>query len=54
MYQLATKKSDKAITNSVGAGKSAPKLVNTCLNAGTTQIIITAVTINATDRIAIG
>ena len=35
-------KSDIAITMSVGAGRSAPKLVNTLLNDGITKIMITA------------
>ena len=47
-YQYSTKKSEIAITISVGAGRSAPKLVNTCLNAGITKIMMTAVMTNAT------
>ncbi len=43
-----------AITNSVGPGRSAPKLSNTCLNAGITKIMITAVMTNATTMIDIG
>ncbi len=54
MNPLATKKSDSAITKSVGAGRSAPKLVNTDLNCGMTKTIITAVTPDATTRTAIG
>jgi hypothetical protein len=54
MYQYLTKKSEIAITNNVGAGRSAPKLLKTSLNAGTTQIMITDVTTNATTRIEIG
>ena len=53
-YQLATKKSDMPITIRVGAGRSAPKLAKTLLNAGTTQIMITAVTMNATPRMETG
>src|SRR5262245_46108593 len=54
MYQYATNASEMLITNSVGAGRSAPKLVNTCLKAGMTKIMITAVMMNATAMIAIG
>ncbi len=54
MYQYLTKKSEIAITNRVGAGRSAPKLLNTSLNAGTTQIMITAVTTKATTRMETG
>ena len=53
-YQYSTKKSERPITNSVGAGRSAPKLVNTCLNAGMTKIMITAVMMNATTITATG
>ena len=54
MYQYLTKKSDIAITTSVGAGRSAPKLVNTFLNAGITKIMITAVTRIATMMMVTG
>jgi hypothetical protein len=43
-----TKKSEMAITTSVGAGRSAPKLENTFLNSGMTKIMITAVITMAT------
>ncbi len=43
-----------AITISVGAGRSAPKFLNTSLNAGMTKIMITAVMMNATAMMAIG
>ena len=51
MYQYCDEESDIAITNSVGAGRSAPKLVNTCLNAGITKIMMTAVMTKATTMI---
>ena len=53
-HQYATKKSDMAITTSVGAGRSAPKLLKTSLNAGMTKIMITAVMMKATTITAIG
>lgn len=53
-HQYLTKISLMAITNSVGAGRSAPKLVNTSLNDGTTKIMITAVTTKATISTEIG
>ena len=53
-YQYSTKKSDRAITISVGAGRSAPKLEKTSLNAGTTNSMITATTMKATISTAIG
>jgi hypothetical protein len=40
-YQYCTKKSEMAMTNIVGAGRSAPKLEKTFLNSGTTNSIIT-------------
>ena len=43
-----------AITNSVGAGRSAPKDLNTSLKAGITKIMMTAVTTKATTSTAIG
>ena len=43
-----------AMTISVGAGRSAPKLVNTCLNAGITKIMMIAVMMNATIITAVG
>ena len=42
------------MTNKVGAGKSAPKLVNTCLNAGIKKIMMIAVMIKATTTMAMG
>ncbi len=54
MYQLPTNQSEIPITISVGAGRSAPKFLNTSLNAGITKIMITAVMMNATAMIAIG
>lgn len=42
------------MTTSVGPGRSAPKLVNTFLNCGTTKIMITAVTMKATTSTEIG
>ena len=53
-YQFSTKKSDIAITTSVGMGRSAPKLENTLLNAGITNSMITATTIPATPITATG
>ena len=43
-----------AITSSVGAGKSAPKLLKTSLNAGITKIMMTATTTKATTSTATG
>ena len=54
MYHLLTNQSEIAITIRVGAGRSAPKFLNTSLNAGITKIMITAVMMNATAMIAIG
>jgi hypothetical protein len=45
---------DIAITNSVGAGSSPPKDLNTSLNAGITKIMITVTTTKATTITAIG
>ena len=53
-YQYLTKNSEIAMTMSVGPGRSAPKLANTCLNAGITKIMITAVMTKATTIIATG
>ena len=53
-HQYATKNSDSQITNSVGAGRSAPKLVNTSLKAGITKIMMTTTTTKATTSTAIG
>ena len=53
-HQYATKNSLMAITNRVGAGRSAPKEENTSLNAGITKIMITATTTNATTTTEIG
>ena len=47
-HQYWTKNSLMAITNRVGAGRSAPNELNTSLNAGITKIMITATTTNAT------
>ncbi len=43
-----------AITISVGAGRSAPKLENTLLNSGITNSIITETTSPATTTTAVG
>ena len=43
-----------AMTNNVGAGRSAPKEVKTSLNAGMTKIIITVTTTKATITTEIG
>src|SRR3989304_3396145 len=51
-YQYLTKISETAITNRVGAGSSAPQLVNTCLDAGMTKIMINAAIIIATMMMA--
>ena len=53
-HHHVTKKSEIAITISVGAGRSAPKLVNTCLNAGITQTMMTQTTTIATTMTEIG
>jgi hypothetical protein len=53
-HQYATKNSDRAMTNSVGAGRSAPNDLNTSLNAGMTLIMITVSTTNATTITEIG
>ena len=53
-HQYATKKSEIAMTISVGVGRFAPKLVNTCLKAGMTQIMITQTTTVATTITDIG
>ena len=42
------------MTISVGAGRSAPKLVNTCLNAGITHTMMTQTTTIATTMTEIG
>ena len=42
------------MTKSVGAGRSAPKFLNTSSNAGMTKIMITASTMKATVMTAIG
>jgi len=47
-------KSDMAITIRVGAGRSAPKLLNTSLKEGMTKIMMTAVMTIATTMTAIG
>ena len=44
----------RAITNRVGAGRSAPNELNTSLNAGITKIMITATTTKATTTTEIG
>ncbi|MNY50590.1 hypothetical protein D3C86_1861050 [compost metagenome] len=43
-----------AITNSVGAGRSAPKEVNTSLNEGITKIMMIATTTKATTTTEVG
>ncbi|MCY1558527.1 hypothetical protein D9M68_954700 [compost metagenome] len=43
-----------AITNSVGAGRSAPNELNTCLKAGITKIMMMATTTNATTTTEVG
>ena len=48
------KKSDIAMTISVGVGSSAPKFENTSLKAGITNSMITTTTIAATPSTAIG
>ncbi|MNX96679.1 hypothetical protein D3C86_1290080 [compost metagenome] len=53
-YQYVTKKSDMLITTIVGAGRAAPKLENTPLNAGITNSISTTVTAKATQSTEIG
>src|SRR5215471_21860246 len=53
-HQDDTKKSDMAITMSVGSGRLAPKLVNTCLKAGMTHTMITQMTTIATMITEIG
>src|SRR5574344_3138558 len=47
-HQYATKNSLMPITIKVGAGKSAPKDVNTSLKAGITKIMISVTTTHAT------
>ena len=42
------------MTISVGTGRSAPKLVKTCLNDGMTKIMMMPVTSTATKRIITG
>ncbi len=54
IHQYVTKKSEIAMTTSVGPGRSAPKLENTLLNAGITKIMITAVTMKPTASTATG
>ncbi len=46
--------SDMAMTMSVGAGRSAPKLENTFLNDGITQTMMTQMTTIATTTTEIG
>jgi hypothetical protein len=53
-HHQAMTKSDMAITISVGAGRSAPKLLKTSLKAGITKIMITAVIMKATTMMATG
>ena len=53
-HHQATKNSEIAITTRVGVGRLAPKLANTDLKAGTTQIMMTAVTMKAIARIDTG
>ena len=54
MYQLATNQSEMFITICVGAGRSAPKLLNRSLKVGITKIMITAVMTSATTMIDTG
>src|SRR6185437_6058829 len=53
-HQYLTKKSEIAMTCSVSQGRLAPKLANTCLNAGITKIMITQTTTIATTSTEIG
>ena len=53
-HHHVTKKSEMVITISVGVGRSAPKLVNTCLNAGITQTMMIQTTTMATTMTEIG
>jgi len=53
-HHHSTKNSDIAMTNSVGAGRSAPKRLNTSLKAGITKIMITVTTTKATTITATG
>src|SRR3954469_11950922 len=53
-YQYFTKYSLMPITNSVGAGRSAPNDWNTCLNAGITKIMMTVTPTKATTPTEIG
>ena len=53
-HHHVTKNSEIAITISVGAGRSAPKFVNTCLNDGITQTMMTQTTTIATTITEIG
>ena len=49
-----TKNFDMAMTMSVGAGRSAPKDLNTSSKAGITKIMITVSTMKATTSTATG
>ena len=53
-HHHCTKKSEMVITSSVGAGRSAPKLVNISLKAGITKIMMIAVITKATTTIEMG
>ena len=53
-HQYETKKSEIAITINVGAGRSAPKLLKTCLNAGITHTMMIHTTMIATVTTEIG
>ena len=53
-HHHATTNSDIAMTISVGAGRSAPKLENTFLNDGITQTMMTQTTTIATMTTEIG
>ena len=53
-HHQVTKNSEIAITISVGAGRSAPKLVNTFLNDGITQTMMIHMTTMATTMTEIG
>ena len=53
-HQYLTKISLTAMMNKVGAGRSAPNELNTCLNAGITKIMMTATTTKATTSTEMG
>ena len=53
-HQYSRMKSEIAITSRVKAGRSAPKLENSSLNWGMTNIMMTTVTMMATTMTAAG